>query len=104
MSETDAFFTQTIIGAPVSVSLGRQLNLPNNPASEGLQVDLASGTSRLAPGERPWVVSTQPAPVPVETARMRCKRWLERHALAVAASGLLGWLATAAHWSLSPWR
>ncbi len=106
MSETDAFFTQTIVGAPMSVLLGCQIQAPHGHASEGLQIDLATGTSALSPGWRSWVIVTQ-ACAPVGIPRMRpagWRRWLERHALALAVMGLLVGLLTAAYWSLTLWR
>lgn len=106
MSETDAFFTQTIVGAPMSVLLGRQMHSANQQASEGLQIDLASGSDVLSPSWRLWIISTQ-ACAPVGIPRMRPtrhRRWLERYALVIAATGLLSWLITALYWSLNPWR
>jgi len=106
MSETDAFFTQTIVGAPISMLLGRQMRWANNHASEGLQIDLISGADVLSPSWRSWIIDTQ-ACAPVGLPRMRptrYRRWLERYALVIAATGLLSWLATAAHWSLTSWR
>ena len=106
MSETDAFFTQTIVGAPMSVLLGRQLRQPGGAAAEGLQVDLTTPEhSALSPNWRAWVITTQ-ACTPVGIPRMRpsrARRWLERYALVIAATGLASALATALYWSLSPW-
>jgi hypothetical protein len=105
MSETDAFFTQTIVGAPMSVLLGRQLRRSGEHASEGLRIDLAGGTEVLSPSWRSWIITTQ-ACAPVGIPRMRPgrgRRWLERHALVIAAAGLLGLLATALFWGLTPW-
>jgi hypothetical protein len=106
MSETDAFFTQTIVGAPMSVLLGRQFSQLGDLTNEGLQIDLASGTEVLSPSWRSWIIDTQ-ACAPVGLPRMRptrYRRWLERHALVIAAIGLLSLMITAAHWSLTPWR
>ena len=105
MSETDAFFTQTIVGAPASVLLGRQMRALSGHASEGLQIDPAAGTGALSPSWRSWIVATQ-ACSPVGVPRMRPtrrRRWLERYALVIAAAGLLGLLATALYWSLALW-
>jgi hypothetical protein len=106
MSETDAFFTQTIVGAPMSVLLGRQFSQPVDLGSEGLQIDLASGADMLSPGWRSWIITTQ-ACAPVGIPRMRptrYRRWLERYALVIAAVGLLSCLITAVYWSLTSWR
>lgn len=105
MSETDAFFTQTIVGAPMSVLLGRQTKQLGDAACEGLQIDLAQGHSRLSPAWQAWIITTQ-ACAPVGVPRMRPgrrQRWLERHALVIAAVGLLSALATALYWGVSPW-
>ncbi len=105
MSETDAFFTQTIVGTPMSVLMGRQMRPSSDRASEGLQIDLAAGTGALSLSWRSWVITTQ-ACAPVGIPRMRpahWRRWLERYALVIAAAGLLSWLATAVYWSLMLW-
>ena len=106
MSETDAFFTHTIVGAPMSVLLGRQMRPANDHASEGLQIDLVSGGDVLSPSWRSWIITTQ-ACAPVGIPRMRptrYRRWLERYALVIAVTGVLTWLITAVYWSLAPWR
>ena len=100
MSENDAFFTQTIVGAPMSVLLGRQM--PSH-SSEGLQINLASGGNVLSPSWRSWIITTQ-ACAPVGIPRMRptrYRRWLERYALVIAATGVLSLLITAVYWSLT---
>ena len=105
MSETDAFFTQTIVGAPMSVLLGRQSKEAGDAASEGLRIDLAQGNASLSPSWRSWIIISQ-ACAPVGVPRMRptrLRRWLERHALVIAASGLLSMLITALVWAFSPW-
>ena len=106
MSDADAFFTHTIVGAPMSVLLGRQMHPANHQANEGLQIDPASGDDALSPGWRSWIITTQ-AHAPVGIPRMRPTRtrhWLERYALVIAATGVLGWLITAVYWSLTLWR
>lgn len=106
MSETDAFFTQTIVGAPLSVLLGRQIRPPDHGDSEGLQIGLLQETESLSPSWRSWTISTQ-ACAPVGIPRMRptrLRRSLERYALVIAVLGLLSLLATALYWGLMPWR
>jgi hypothetical protein len=106
MSETDAFFTQTIVGAPMSVLLGCQMQSASDRAGEGLQIDLASGADMLSPSWRSWIIATE-ACAPVGIPRMRptrWRRWLERYAILIATTGLLSWLATAVYWGLSSWR
>lgn len=99
MDDTDAFFTQTIVGPPVSVLLGRQLG-PERLAAQGLDVDFSTGDSKLSVLWQEWVLlghgaSTSGRP------RQRPGDWrrrLERHALWIALFGLLCLLASAAFW------
>lgn len=105
MTETDAFFTHTIVGAPMSVLLGRQAGSGRSAATDGLQIDLAQGKAALSPGWQSWIITTQ-ACTPVGIPRMRPtrrRRWLERYALVIAAAGLLSATATALYWGLSQW-
>jgi len=99
MDDTDAFFTQTIVGAPFSVLLGRRMGARRAP-SEGIEVDLSKAEMRLSRGWKDWIVMRQasdhigqPRPRPG-----RVRRWLERHALWLALLGLLSLVMTAALW------
>lgn len=97
MDETDAFFTQTIVGAPLSVLLGRRQGLPDSQAT-GLAVDMASGQTRLSTIWQEWAVLSH-ACDPVGRPRIRpgpVRRILERHALSIAILGLLALLGSAA--------
>ena len=47
MDSTDAFFTHTIVGAPLTVLLGRRQTLASL-SSAGVEVDLAHGGHRLS--------------------------------------------------------
>lgn len=90
MHEADAFFTHTIVGAPLSISMGRRLSRRSRSA-QGILVDLSSGESRLSVAWRDWVVTSH-ACDPVGQPRLRPSRWrrkLERHALLIAVAGLL---------------
>lgn len=94
MDEQDAFFTHGIVGAPFSVLLGRRLNTGDRTA-QGLRLDPNSGDSRLSSTWRSWAIERLAA-LPAGQPRRRPKplrRWLERHALAIAALGLVA-LAT----------
>lgn len=105
MSETDAFFTQTIVGAPISVLLGRQIRPSGSCAREGLQIDLEQGADVLSPSWRSWIITTE-ACAPVGVPRMRPsrrRRWLERNALVIAVLGLLSLLTTGLYWGLISW-
>lgn len=101
MNETDAYFTQTIVGAPFSVLLGRRQGLPNAP-SQGLAVSMAKGDVGLTQGWRSWAVLDH-LDTPAGTPRRRprgLRRWLERHALGIALLGLLMLLGSAAFWAM----
>ena len=91
MDEQDAFFTQTVVGAPFSVLLGRRMSAPAARA-QGLEIDLASAQVQLGEPWRPWVIERlAELPPGVPRARPRgLRRWLERHALGVAVLGLIG--------------
>lgn len=91
MNETDAFFTHTIVGAPLSVSLGRRPSIRHQKTQQGLRMDWRDGKIRLSSAWRDWVVTSH-ACDPVGQPRLRPSRWrrqLERHALLIAVTGLL---------------
>lgn len=89
MDEQDAFFTQAVVGAPFSVLLGRQMSPPALKA-QGIELPVDGGTPRISPAWQPWVIerlASLPAGIP--RARPRSpRRWLERHALAIALLGV----------------
>lgn len=94
MDEQDAFFTQAVVGAPFSVLLGRQMSPPALKA-QGIEVPVDGAPSRVSPAWQPWVIermATLPAGVPRPRPR-GLRRWLERHALAIALLGLLSLVA-----------
>ena len=105
MNETNAFFTQTIVGAPFSVSLGRRLT-PEQASQSGLAVDFETGESRLAQAWRDWwVLSHAGDEVGLPRLRPRkLRRWLERHALWVALLGLISLGTSALVWGAMFWR
>jgi hypothetical protein len=88
MDETDAFFTRTVVGPPVRAVLG-QRQAPAQGRAGGLEVSLARSEQRLGEAWRAWAAppafpdeGAGPLPPPAP------RRWLERHALAVALVGL----------------
>ncbi len=104
MDETDAFFTHTIVGAPLSVLMGRRQGVPDSQAA-GLSVDMARGETRLSRIWKEWVVLTH-ACGPVGQPRMRpgkLRRVLERHALWIALLGMFALLASVAVWGVLQW-
>lgn len=108
MDEQDAFFTQAVVGAPFSVLLGRRMSAPALKA-QGIELPADGGPPRVSPAWQPWVIermASLPAGVPRSRPR-GLRRWLERHALAIALLGLLslvagGLLAAHAHGWLQP--
>ncbi|MBA4214278.1 MAG: hypothetical protein C0449_14490 [Polaromonas sp.] len=105
MDDTDAFFTHTIVGAPLSVLLGRRQNVAD-PQAAGLRVDMARGENRLNRIWAEWIVLSH-ACDPVGRPRIRpgrLRRVLERHALWVALLGWLSLLGTAAFWGYQRWN
>jgi hypothetical protein len=104
MDQTDAFFTHTIVGAPLTVLLGRR-QTASASAQEGLMVDLHQGQERLSALWRDWVVLHH-ACDPVGTPRRRprpLRLWLERHALWIAVCGLLTLLIGAVLCGVQAW-
>jgi hypothetical protein len=104
MDETDAFFTQTIVGAPFTVLLGRR-RTSTGPGHEGLDLNMLTGENHLSRIWRDWVVLSH-ACDPVGHTRQRpgrLRRWLERHALWVALLGLTSLLLSLLVWGLNTW-
>jgi hypothetical protein len=104
MRDTDAFFTQTIVGAPMSVLLGRRVG-HSGVSVDGVTVNLANGENQLSPGWREWILSSR-AGEKVGQPRVRpgrVRRILERHAFWIALVGLSALIGTAAYWGLTQW-
>lgn len=104
MDPTDAFFTHTIVGAPLTVLLGRRQTLVG-PSSAGVEVDLARGGHRLSDTWSEWAVLSH-ACDPVGHPRTRpgpVRRWLERRALLIALAGLLALAGTVVFWGVQTW-
>lgn len=90
MDDNDAFFTQTIVGAPSTMVLGRRTSLWR-PNRHGVEVDLSTGETRLSDLWRDWVVLSHESDTPgVPRRRPKAlRRLLERRALLIASIGLL---------------
>lgn len=89
MNDTNAFFTQTIVGAPFSVPLGRRLTR-EQITQDGLVINLETGENRLTQAWRDWWVLSHAGDA-TGLPRLhpgRQRRWLERHALWLALLGL----------------
>jgi hypothetical protein len=105
MDPTDAFFTQTVVGSPFTVMLGRRLNVKDS-TFQGLEHDLATGESSFTRLWQEWIVLSHEEDKP-GLPRKRpgaLRRWLERHALWVAGLGLSTLVATAVFWGLMLWK
>lgn len=105
MDEADAFFTQTIVGAPFTVLLG-QRRRPDHLSGEGLEIDLGSGDKRLTRLWQEWIVLSH-ACDPIGQPRVRpgrLRRLMERHALWIALLGLTSLLITLAYWGFLRWN
>lgn len=104
MDHTDAFFTQTVVGAPFTAMLGRR-RTPGSATAQGLTVDLRSGQSRLSSLWQDWVVLSH-AMDPPGRPRIRPSQWrllLERHALWVALLGLVSLIGSLLVWGWLLW-
>ena len=98
MDKVDAYFTHTIVGAPVSVRLGERVQVPE-PKVPGLKASLRSGRFRLVDAWHDWVVLRHELDR-VGRPRMRpgpIRRLLERHALWIGVLGLLSIAAAVLH-------
>jgi hypothetical protein len=105
MDQTDAFFTQTVIGAPFTALMGRR-RTPGQASAEGLDVHFGTGEPRLTRLWQEWIVLSH-ACDPVGVPRLRpgkTRRILERHALWLAVLGLLALLASATIWGVALWK
>lgn len=106
MDSADAFFTQTIVGAPFTALMGRRRTPGQAGALEGLEVSMATGQSRLTRLWSEWIVLSH-ACDPVGQPRLRPGPWrirLERHALWIALTGLAALAAAAIAWGLLLWK
>ena len=105
MNDTNAFFTQTIVGAPFSVPLGQRLTR-EQATQNGLTIAFETGESRLTQAWRDWWVLSHAgdaAGLPrLRPGRLR--RWLERHALWLALLGLVSLGASALIWGAVFWK
>lgn len=105
MDETDAFFTQTVVGAPFTVMMGRR-RLPGSPGAEGIAIGLRTGESVLSRMWQDWVVLSHDGD-PVGHARRRpgrARRVLERHALWLAVLGMGSFLVSLVLWGAMLWN
>ena len=104
MDATDAFFTHTVVGAPFSAMLGRR-RMPGSDSGEGLSVDLSSGHSALTAAWQDWMVLSHTLD-PLGKPRARpgpIRLRLERHALWIAAVGLVSLLLSMVLWATRLW-
>ena len=104
MDDTNTFLTQTIVGAPFSVLLGRQLETGSSSV-QGVEVPLRGGDTRLSRVWKDWMVLGFASELPGQPRRRpgRVRLWLERHALGLALLGVLSLLVSAIFWALISW-
>ncbi|WP_439518842.1 hypothetical protein [Hydrogenophaga sp.] len=105
MDDTDAFFTQTIVGPPLSVLMGRQQDA-ERLAAQGLDVNLASGHALLSARWQEWILLGHGAST-LGRPRQRPGVWrrrLERHALWIALLGVLCLIVSAGFWVAVSYR
>ncbi len=105
MQQTDAFFTQTVVGAPFTALMGRR-RVPGGSGAEGLGINLATGEPLLTRMWRDWFVLSH-ALDPVGMPRRRpgkLRLALERHALWLAVVGIATLVSGAAMLGFALWR
>ncbi len=105
MDDNDVFFTQTIVGAPFTVMLGRRQSQAL-PTPEGLELNLATGESRMTRLWQEWLVLSHADDPAGQTRRRpgRIRRLMERHALWIALLGLTSLAASLIAWGLATWN
>lgn len=105
MDETDAFFTQTVVGAPFTVMMGRR-RLPGTPGAEGIAIGLRTGERVLTSLWQDWVVLSHACDPVGHTRRRpgRARRVLERHALWLAVLGIGSFLVSLVLWGAMLWN
>lgn len=105
MDDTNAFLTQTIVGAPFSVLLGRRLEA-DQLSAQGIEVPLHGGDTRLSRVWKDWMEMgcTRDRPGHPRRRPGLVRRWLERRALGLAILSLLSLIATAIFWGLIAWK
>lgn len=94
MHETDLYFTHTIVGAPLTLALGKPQQLPALHR-DALTISARTGRQELGEDWRQWfsVYTRGQAPVGYPwRVPSRFRRFLMRYALLLAISG---WLACA---------
>lgn len=105
MDATDAFFTQTIVGAPLTVMMGRRLHA-NDSSLQGLDIHLPRGEHRLTDMWNDWFVlnHAEDTPGSIRKRPGLLRRKLERHALWLALLGLASLGLTAIYWGVMLWN
>lgn len=104
MEDSDVFFTQTIVGAPFTVMLGRR-QTHGGSSSEGLELNTQTGETRLTRLWHEWIVLSHKDDSVGQPRRRpgRLRRVLERHALWMAILGLLSMVSTLVIWGWMTW-
>ena len=101
MQDADLYFTHTIVGAPMTVALGRPQRAPAHHAG-AMVLDAGTGRAQLTPSWGEWLAARTATHAPAGKPWRRpgsLRRFVARHAVLLAASGWLVALATAAGWA-----
>ena len=91
MEEADLYFTQTIVGAPLTVLLGKPQRYPASQLGE-LVLDASSGRIQMHPGWSEWLHARSAGFAPTGTPWRRpgrLRRFVLRNALWLTLSGWL---------------
>ena len=105
MNDTNAFFTQTIVGAPFCVPMGQRLTR-EQITQNGLVFDFETGESRLTKAWHDWWVLSHAGDA-AGLPRLRpagLRRWMERHALWLALLGFASLGASGVVWGIMFWK
>lgn len=95
MTDQDLFFTHTVVGQARSVPLGRRLTRQEGTsapeASLGLHADMVNSKFDLPQAWQDWclIQGTYPYAGLPRRSPGKTRRWLERHALVLAAVSVL---------------
>ena len=91
MQDADLYFTHTIVGAPMTVVLGRPQRTPAHHAG-AMVLDAGTGRAQLTPSWGEWLAARTAMLAPIGTPWRRpgkVRRFVARHALLLACSGWL---------------
>lgn len=108
MTDEDIFFTHTVVGQAMSVEMGRRMDLRRMSEQLeplGLQVSLKDSLFTLPTAWKDWCIIQGAYPYAGLPRRRpgHLRRWLERHALLIAAFGMLMLVSAITLFTLMVW-